>query len=74
MSLPGQSLLNTITSGNTLLNSKIPGTNIQATDGWYVAIGCVGAIFLAGTPVAPIVLAIMSIAVLYQLENLIKGS
>ncbi len=76
--LPGEGLLNTIAGGGTLLNPNttppIPGTNIQATAGWYVAIGCVGAIILAGTPVAPIVLAVMSVAVLYQLEQLITGS
>jgi hypothetical protein len=72
--LPGESLLNTVASGNTLLNANLPGTNIQATAGWYVAIGCTGAILLASTPVAPVVLAVMTIALLFQLENLIQGS
>jgi hypothetical protein len=72
--LPGQSLLNTIANGGTLLGQqKIPGTNIQATSGWYVAVGCVGAVLLAATPIAPIILAVMSLALLYQATQLIAG-
>lgn len=75
MALPGQQLLNDIANGKTLLNNAtIPGTKIKATDGWYVAVGCIGAILLAATPVAPIVLAVMTIAVLFQLENLLQGT
>lgn len=70
----GGGLLNNVGANSPLLSSKIPGTNIQATDGWYVAIGCIGAILLAATPIAPVILAVMTIATLYQLENLIQGT
>lgn len=73
--LPDEGLLNKIAQGQTLLNNvRIPGTNIIGTTGWYVFIGCVGSILLAGTAVAPIVLAVMSIATLYQLERLLAGA
>ena len=70
----GGGLLNNLGSNSPLLGAKIPGTNIQATDGWYVAVGCIGSILLAATPVAPIVLAVMTIATLFQLEHLISGT
>jgi hypothetical protein len=74
MALPGQQLLNDISQGKTLLgNAKIPGTNIQASTGWYVAVGCIGSIFLAATPVAPVVLGVMPLAALYQLTQLLAG-
>jgi hypothetical protein len=88
--LPGEGILGLVSRGQTILTGAtpqgaatpgatsvhptIPGTNIQATNGWYVAVGCIGAIFLAGTPVAPVVLAVMSIAALFQLINLLQGT
>ncbi len=58
---------------SNLAHAKIPGTNIQATSGWYVAIGCIGAIALSSTQAAPLALGIMTVAFLYQLESLLKG-
>ena len=46
----------------------------KVTYGWWVFIGCTGAILLAGTPVAPFVFGIMTIASLYQLEHLVTHS
>lgn len=74
----GSGLLNILSQGKTLLGPKQVGTASgpnpfpQITYGWWVFIGCLGAVLLANTPVAPMVLGIMTIASLYQLEHLVS--
>jgi len=51
----------------------IPGIKTPLTGGWWIFIGVFGAILISGTPLAPLALGIMSVALLYQVEQLIKG-
>lgn len=71
--LPGQQLLNTLTKGQTLLGTNYPNPFASFTDGWWVFVGVVGSIMLAGTPVAPFVLGIMTIACIFQAEKLVTN-
>ena len=43
------------------------------TDGWYVAIACIGGIMLANTRIGPLVFGVLSIALLYQVTLLLQG-
>lgn len=45
----------------------------QLTTGWYVAIGLVGGILTSETRIAPITLGIISVALLYQITQLVEG-
>jgi hypothetical protein len=55
-------------------------TPVQATQprfaagsGYWVTIGCLGAILLSNTPVAPFALGIIGIALIYQTNLLLEG-
>jgi hypothetical protein len=49
-------------------------SEFKITAGWYVAIGCIGGIALANTPVGPLATGLLAIALLYQVTNLIEGN
>lgn len=49
------------------------GTAFGLTTGWYVFFGVGAGVLLSGTKVAPIVLGILSSALLYQISQLIEG-
>lgn len=53
---------------------QIPGIAHHLSSGWWVAIGCTGAIFVSGFPlVGDFAFGIMSLALIYQLDQLFKG-
>lgn len=53
---------------------QIPGIGHHLSNGWWVAIGCVGAIFASGFPiVGTFAFGIISLALIYQLDQLFKG-
>lgn len=59
-----------LTSGK----AKIPGTTIQATTGWYVLIGCVGAIAVSNVPVVGDIAFVLILgANIYQINELLKA-
>jgi hypothetical protein len=43
------------------------------TDGWYVAIACIGGVMVADTKVGPIAFGILTLALIYQLTLLLQG-
>jgi hypothetical protein len=55
-------------------------TAVQATkgkfaagSGYWVSIGCLAAIFLANTPVAPFAMGIIGVALIYQTNLMLQG-
>ena len=46
---------------------------LALTEGWFLCIACVGGYALANTPLGPFVYGVLSIALLYQITNLIEG-
>jgi hypothetical protein len=46
---------------------------LSAGSGYWVAIGCLGSILLANTPVAPFALGIIGVALIYQTNLLLQG-
>ena len=64
--------------GSTLINPSgkfsIAGINGAATtSGYWVSIACVGGIMLSNTPVAPIALGILLVALIVQTNLLLQG-
>ena len=43
------------------------------TSGWYVAAGITGAIILGGTPLAPVAAGLLTLALIYNLNQLVQG-
>lgn len=50
-----------------------PVTKVQATPGWYVFIAILAAVLLSSTVVGPIILGVEAVALLYQIQLLLKG-
>jgi len=65
---PGNSNGVTVTGSSVKLPNKF-----QWTDGWYVAIACGTGILTADTRVGPLVFGILTVALIYQLNLLLKG-
>lgn len=59
-------------SGSTsgFLNSLTAG---KLTSGWYVFIAITGGVMLGGTPLAPVVFGVLSLALIYQTSLLLEG-
>jgi hypothetical protein len=49
-----------------------PATPTNHT-GLYVAVAVVGSVAVSGTPVAPVVAALLGVALIYQLNLLLQG-
>lgn len=49
------------------------GQKFAAGSGYWVAIGVIGSMLIAGTRVAPLVLGILSVALIYQTGLMIQG-
>lgn len=43
------------------------------TDGWYVAIACIGSVMVADTKAGPVAFGILTIALIFQLTLLLQG-
>lgn len=53
---------------------QIPGIAHKLSNGWWVAIGCTGAIFLSGFPVVGVfAFGVIALAFIYQLDMLFQG-
>lgn len=48
------------------------GSKVKATQGWYVFIGILAAVFLSNTPIGPVILGLESVALMYQLGLLLE--
>jgi len=62
--------------GGGTLNLTGPATSpstFKMTDGWYVAIACIGGVMVADTKVGPIAFGILTLALIYQLTLLLQG-
>lgn len=71
---PTTSILGQAASGTTATGSTATAsTPFGLTTGWYVFFGVGAGVLLSGTKVAPIVLGILSSALLYQISQLIEG-
>lgn len=55
----------------TIGESATPGLNLS--NGWYVFFGLAFGILTSETQIAPISLGILSVALLYQIDQLIAG-
>ena len=55
-----------------MAGTKIAGIKTPVTSGWWVFIGMTGGVLLSGTSLAPIVLGIMSVALIYQTSLLLQ--
>lgn len=54
--------------------STAPQTGaFNLTDGWYIAGSVLATILLSGTQLAPVAAGIMTVALIYQLQNLLQG-
>lgn len=49
------------------------GSKTQLTNGWYVFFGVGGGVLLSNTRAAPVILALLSSALIYQIGQLIAG-
>lgn len=61
------------TGGALVQGSNLLGSAFTLDNGWWVFIGCLGALLLSGTVVAPISTGILGVALIYQLNLLLKG-
>lgn len=43
------------------------------TDGWYVAIACIGGVMVANTRFGPVAFGILTLALIFQLTLLLEG-
>lgn len=70
------------TTSNPSTSPSLPATAPSApsttpdtvTDGWYIAVACVGSILLANTQFAPILAGLLGVGLIYQLNSLLEGS
>ena len=74
--VPGDANSTTPTSPSTTDTTTGPATstgNFHMTDGWYVALACIGSVMVADTRVGPIAFGILTLAFIYQLTLLLEG-
>jgi hypothetical protein len=71
--IPSQAAVNPAATVVQDQGGSSSGTAFGLTTGWYVFFGVGGGVLLSGTKVAPIVLGILSSALLYQISQLIEG-
>lgn len=69
---PGGSATNAAPGNNTQGAPTSEPSNFHLTDGWYVAIACIGGTLVADTKFGPIAFGILSIALIYQLNLLLQ--
>ena len=73
--VPGDTNSTTPTSSSSTTTTG-PATstgNFHMTDGWYVALACIGSVMVADTRVGPIAFGILTLAFIYQLTLLLEG-
>lgn len=63
----------TDTTTSTAVGPKTSTSNFKMTDGWYVALACVGSVMVANTRFGPIAFGILTIALIYQTTLLLEG-
>jgi hypothetical protein len=82
---PTQTTGQDTTSGSSTIYSPLPtGTladqgapasqsSFVPTDGWYVFIACIGGVLVADTRAGPLAFGILTVALIYQLQLLLRG-
>lgn len=63
----------TSTPAQSQQGPPVETSTFKMTDGWYVAIACVGGIAVANTRLGPVAFGILTLALIYQLTLLIQG-
>ncbi len=59
----------------TQINTSAPssGSSHSRNSGWYVMGACAVGIMFSGTKAAPVIFGILTVALIYQLTNLLEG-
>lgn len=73
--IPGSTILGQAAAGTTVTGASATQASspFGLTTGWFVFFGVGSGILLSGTKAAPILLAVLSSALLYQIGQLIEG-
>lgn len=72
LSQAGTAAITTASQGQ-VTNPGTTNTKVAPTQGWYVFAGIITGIALSSTRAAPLVMGILSIALIYQVSALLEG-
>lgn len=63
----------TSSSSNNIVGAKSSKSTFVMTDGWYVAIACIGGVLVANTKFGGVAFGILTLALIYQTSLLLQG-